>query len=69
MRELKGLVRFLVFLFAPFALIFAGAGLVSWGFGNELEWLGWTGVVLIGVGLLWGLIVLLISIGYTGMLD
>ena len=51
MNETKRLIRFLVFLFAPFALIFAGAGLTSLGFGNDIAWLGWTGVIVVGVGL------------------
>lgn len=50
---MKTLARFLVALLAPFVLIFGGAGLVGLGLDREVPFLIWTGLVVLGAGLLW----------------
>ncbi|MEE4300079.1 MAG: hypothetical protein V2J24_11620 [Pseudomonadales bacterium] len=50
---MKELARFLVVLLAPFVLIFGGAGVIALGVEREIEFLIWTGLIVLGSGLLW----------------
>jgi hypothetical protein len=61
MSEKRSFVRFVVALLAPFVLIFAGAGVAALGF--KLGWMVLiaAGLIVAGIGLLWGLVMLFIS--------
>lgn len=50
---MKSLARFLVALLAPFVFVFGGAGLIAVGLEHEIEFLLWTGLILLAAGLLW----------------
>lgn len=53
---LKATVRFVFGLIAPFLVIFVGALLTGWAIHNEYEVLTWAGLVIIGAGVFWGLV-------------
>lgn len=59
--ETRGFVRFLVALIAPFILVLGGAGLASLGFTNGWTILGVAGLIITGVGLLWGILMLIVT--------
>ena len=50
-----GIIRFLVGLLMPIILIAAGAGLSGLGLDQEWPVAIWAGLILIGVGVVWGL--------------
>ncbi len=52
----KDLLRFLMTLFAPVILIVLGGLLIGWSITNEYSILAWTGLIMVGAGILWGLI-------------
>ena len=54
------LIAFLVYLFAPFALIFGGAGLTSLGISYEWEIVAWTGAIITLAGLVWGIFLFMV---------
>lgn len=56
MSVFKEIVRFLFALFAPLILIFAGAAVAVWGGSNDWQFVMWTGLVVAGAGIVWGLI-------------
>lgn len=62
---LKDLARIFLSIFAPFILIILGGLLIGWSISNDYTILVWTGVVMVGAGILWGLILLL----YYGPMD
>jgi hypothetical protein len=51
-----GIIRFLVGLLMPIILIAAGAGLSGLGLDQEWPIAIWAGLILIGVGVVWGLL-------------
>jgi len=65
MSSKKEFTSFLIMVLAPFVLIFIGAGMVGLGFTQGWNALIIPGFVVAGVGLLWGLGVLL----FNGPLD
>lgn len=62
---LKDVVKFLFGLFAPIILIVLGGLLVGWSISNDYTILAWTGVVMVGAGILWGIFLF----AYHGPID
>ena len=58
---MKSFLRQLIGLFAPILLIAGGAGLIGLGLTYAFEALVWTGLVLIVVGIVWGVFVYFIA--------
>ena len=56
MSFLKGLLKFLLSLFMPVIVIAAGAGLAGLGLQQEWVWLVWAGLIVIGAGIVWGVL-------------
>jgi len=52
---MRGILRFLIGLLMPVILIAAGAGLAGLGLDREWPVAVWAGLILIGVGVVWGL--------------
>ena len=69
MANLHSLIRIVVYLFAPVGMVFGGAGMTGLGFGNNWDWLGWTGAVIVLAGLVWGLWVYTMNGGISGIGD
>jgi hypothetical protein len=67
MRELRGLVKFLVAVLAPILLVLGGAGLAALGVSTGWYVLLWTGLIIAGIGLIWGIVFLLLH-GPTDLL-
>lgn len=61
MDILKSLLRIIVFILAPFALIFGGAAMAGFGADQEWGWLTWTGLILVAAGLIWAFVLFLMS--------
>lgn len=53
------LLRVLVNALMPFLLVAAGAGIASLGLTYSLTLLIWTGLIMVGAGILWGLFLFL----------
>ncbi len=53
---MRRLIGFLVALFMPLILIGGGGALMGWGLTNSWEIVTWTGLGMIGAGIVWGLI-------------
>lgn len=60
---LKDVSKFLFSLFAPVILIVLGGLLIGWAIPNEYEIFAWTGLVMVGAGVLWGFILYLYHCG------
>lgn len=54
---MHGFIRFLVVLLTPFILIVGGGALMGYGIENEHDVLAWTGIAMVGAGVIWGLVV------------
>ena len=65
MDFLNSFIRFLVYLFAPFGLIFGGGGMISFGIEYEWNWFAMTGGVLVLAGIVWGLVLFLMNGGFS----
>jgi hypothetical protein len=65
MSEKRSLVQFLIYVFAPIALILAGAGLAALGITMGWTVLLWAGLIVAVIGLLWGSFLML----FHGPLD
>ena len=52
---MKSLIRFLVSLFMPIVLIAGGGTLAGWGINLPSQTVIYTGLALIGAGIIWGL--------------
>lgn len=61
MSEKRGFVGFLIALLAPFVLVFSGAGLAALGFTNGWNVLTIIGGIVLAAGLIWGLILFLLT--------
>lgn len=61
---IKNLLRFLVTLFSPLILIVLGGLLIGWSIENEYTILAWTGLVMVGAGIIWGLVFFIYHSGY-----
>jgi hypothetical protein len=59
MSDKRSFVRFLVYVFAPIALILAGAGLAALGITMGWTILLWAGLIVAAAGLIWGAFLLL----------
>ena len=59
MRFLSGFFRFVVSLLMPVVLIFGGGGLAVFGIEQDWSWLVWLGLIVVGAGILWGVIIFL----------
>ncbi|MCH2137760.1 MAG: hypothetical protein MK074_01750 [Phycisphaerales bacterium] len=57
----RGCLQFLILIFMPAILIAAGAGISGAGLAFEWMWMVWAGLIIAGIGLLWGLVLLFIS--------
>ena len=62
---LKGLARFLLGLFAPVILIVLGCLITGWALTNDYAIFFWTGLVMVGAGILWGAVLM----SYYGPID
>ncbi len=60
MSELRGFVKFLVAVLAPILLVLGGAGLSALGISMGWYFLLWTGLIIAGIGLVWGIVFLLL---------
>lgn len=59
MSEKRSFVRFLIYVFAPIALILVGAGTAALGITMGWTILIWAGLIVAAVGLLWGAFLML----------
>ncbi len=57
----RGCLQFLILIFMPAILMAAGAGISSAGLAFEWMWMVLAGLIIAGIGLLWGLVLLFIS--------
>lgn len=62
---MKDLIRFLVGLFAPFALIFGGAAIVGAGTHFSIPFLIWTGAVVVLAGIVWGAFLMFVNSSFS----
>lgn len=56
---MKSLLRFLLGLLMPLILIAGGGALIGWGVTHDWPIMIWTGLAMIGAGILWGLFLFL----------
>lgn len=54
MTFLHDLAKGLASLLAPFLVIAAGAGIAALGIKLGWSWLTWTGLIIVGAGVIWG---------------
>ena len=59
MGDKRSFVQFLVYVFAPIALILAGAGVGALGLMMGWTFLIWAGLILAAIGLIWGVFLML----------
>ena len=68
MSEKRGCLQFLIGILMPILLIVVGAALAALGFTQGWAFLVWTGLIVAGVGLLWGIVLVLMH-GPTDLFD
>ena len=56
MSEKRSCLQFLIGILMPIVLIVVGAALAALGFTQGWAFLVWTGLIVAGVGLLWGIV-------------
>lgn len=56
MELLKSVLRILVVILMPVALVFGGGALAGLGISNDLGFLVWGGLALVGAGIIWGVV-------------
>ena len=59
MSEKRSCLLFLIGILMPILLIVVGAALAALGFTQGWAFLVWTGLIVAGVGLLWGIVLVL----------
>ena len=59
MNFFKSLLKFLLSLFMPVILIGGGGTLAVFGIEREWSWLVWFGLIVVGAGIVWGLVLYL----------
>lgn len=59
MNFFKSLLKFLLSLFMPVILIGGGGTLAVFGIEQEWSWLVWFGLIVVGAGIVWGLVLYL----------
>mgnify|MGYP001825561399 CR=1 FL=1 len=59
MSEKRSCLQFLIGILMPILLIVVGAALAALGFTQGWPFLVWTGLIVAGVGLLWGTVLVL----------
>jgi len=59
MGEKRSFVQFLIYVFAPIALILVGAGVAALGMTMGWMFLFWAGLIVAAVGLIWGVFLML----------
>ena len=52
---IKSILSAVLSVFAPVLLVFAGAGITSLGLNYDYDIVTWTGLIVIGAGILWGI--------------
>ena len=57
---MDGVINLLITILTPFVLNVLGPGLASLAISAGWSWLFWTGHIIAGVGLLWGVVLLLL---------
>lgn len=55
MSAKRDILKFLVMILMPVVVILLGAGLAAAGIAAGWMWLFWAGLIVAGIGLLWGL--------------
>lgn len=58
---LKSFATWLLSLIIPLVLVLLGAGLAGLGVTQGWPWLIWTGLVVAGIGVLWGICLFIFS--------
>ena len=60
---MRRLLAWILGVFAPLILIVVGAAIAGFGFEYGINVLGWTGIIMVGAGIVWGVILWLSSDG------
>ena len=57
----RDFIRFIISLLAPFVLILLGAGLAALGLSQGWAFSLWAGLIIAGIGLIWGIFLFMIA--------